>query len=717
MKQVIQDVRTGEITVLDVPAPQAGPGLALVRTAASLLSPGTERTLVEFAGRSLLGKARARPDLARRTIEKAAQEGVLATLEAVQSRLDRPVAVGYSSAGVIEELGPELAGLRVGQRVVCAGGGYAVHAELAAMPRNLMAPLPDGVSLESGCFATLAAVVLHGIRLAEVQVGHRVAVIGLGLLGQLAMRIVRAAGGRPWGVDLVESRVERARTAGCSASLRADADEAGPAFTAGVGFDSILICASTSSSDPVDLAGELARERARIVAVGDVGLQIPRRVYYAKELDLIVSRAYGPGRYDPEYEERGADYPIGYVRWTIARNLEAIGELLASGKLAVDDLVTHRFPVSQAPDAYQLLQDPVEDTLAIVLEYPDGTRPRRDPVRFKPASLDKTKRVRLGVIGAGNFATSTALPALSRIPEIELAAIVSGSGLSSADAGRRFGFEYAASDPRGVYQDASIDTVAILTRHNLHARQIVEAIQAGKHVFCEKPPALSTRELGEIASALRQFPSQVFTVGYNRRFAPLTTLLMEFVASAKTPCSIIYRVNAGPLPAGHWLLDEEQGGGRLIGECGHFIDLMGAIVGSPAERVLASQGAGSPGDPSYAIQIDYADGSNGSLMYATGGDRRLSKERIEYFGGGRAAVLDDFRRLELVQGGRVRAHRRWLRQDKGHRAIWSRFVAAIRAGEEPIPYSSLFMTSAVTFAAQRAIERGQPVEPQEFLPD
>lgn len=717
MKQAIQDVRTGEISVLDVPAPRPGRRQALIKTAASLISPGTERALADFGAKSLIGKARARPDLVRRTLEKAAQEGLLSTVEAVQNRLDQPMAMGYSSAGVIEQLGADMAGFRVGQRVICGGGGYAVHAELAVVPRNLMAPLPEEVSFEAGAFGTLAAIALHGMRLAQVQVGDRVAVIGLGLLGQLAMRLVDSAGARPWGVDLSESRVGAAREAGYSASTREQAEGAGPAFTAGRGFDSILICASTASPDPIELAGALARDRGRIVVIGDVGLQLPRRIYYEKELDLVVSRAYGPGRYDPSYEERGRDYPIAYVRWTAGRNLEAVSDLLASDKLQVEDLISYRFPIEEAGRAYELIRDQEQESMAVLLTYPTAETIKRGAVQLREREHQpQTGTIRLGLLGAGGFATSTALPALKRVSQIQLAVIASKSGLSSAAAGRRFGFENAVSDLIEILEDKSIDAIAILTPHDQHSEQVRAAIEAGKHVFCEKPPALNPEQLAGIAQSLIRSPGRVFTVGYNRRFAPLSTRLREFAAEVDAPCEILYRVNAGPLPEDHWLLDPQVGGGRLIGECGHFVDLISALAGSPAARVTAARSGGRPADPSYTVQIEFEDGSQATLVYATSGDRRLPKERLEYFGGGRAAVLDDFRMLQLIQDGRRRVHRSWLRQDKGHRAIWSRFVQAINEDQPPIPYDSLLLTSAVTFAAHASIERGQKVDPSEFLP-
>lgn len=717
MKQAIQDVRTGEIAVVEVPDPRPAPGQALVATRASVISPGTERGLAAFAGKSMLGKARSRPDLVQRVLEKASQEGLVSTFESVRSRLDQPMPIGYSSSGIVQEAGSQLGRFSPGQRVICAGGGYAVHAEKALVPRNLLAPLPDNVTFEEGAFGTLAGIVVHGLRLAQVQVGERVAVIGLGLLGQLALRLVSAAGALPWGVDLAPARVSFARSAGYQADERAHALEAAWQFTNGFGFDSVLILASSESSDPIELAGEIARDRAKIIAIGEVGLDIPRRLYYEKELELTVSRAYGPGRYDPEYEEQGHDYPIGYVRWTVGRNLQAVADLLAAGKLKVDDLITHRFAIDDAPEAYRVLRDAPEKSLAILLDYPDAAGPGPRKVRIRDGE-GKTNEgmVRVGVLGAGNFAMSTALPAMRRVPGLDLVGIVSRSGLSSASAARRYGFEYAASRVEDLLQDERIDVLAIFSRHNQHLGQIIAGLEAGKHVFCEKPPALTPDELDELANALHGSAGQVFSVGYNRRFAPLSLTLQEFVSGLAQPCAMIYRVNAGGLPADHWLLNPEVGGGRLVGECGHFFDLMGALAGSEPVEIHASRIVSSGSDPGFTVQVSYRDGSIGTLVYSTSGSRRTSKERLEYFGSGRSAILDNFRTLVLASGNGRRVKRHWLRQDKGHRAIWERFALAVRDQQPPIDPADLISTSAITFAAQASIEQSRSVALHEFLP-
>ncbi len=655
MKQLVQDLRSGETRLLEVPIPQPRPGTVLVRTAASVVSAGTERALAEFAGRGLVGKARARPDLVRQTLDKARREGLLTTLEAVRNRLEEPLPLGYASAGTVVEVGEGVADLRRGDRVACAGGGYAVHAEYAVVPRNLLARLPDSVGFESAAFATLGAIALHGFRLAWPQLGERIAVIGLGLLGRLAAAVARAAGCAVFGVDVEADRVRRARETGLAAALRPEAESAGAAFSEGRGFDVVLICADTPSSDPVELAAALARDRARVVVIGNVRMEVPRSLYYEKELSLTVARSYGPGRYDPEYEEKGRDYPIGYVRWTEGRNLEAFVELLAEGRVDVRPLITHRFPIEQAPEAYALLRaGGAGRPLGVVLTYPqEETPPERRAVPLVARPVSPAAPLRLGALGAGNFARNVLFPTLRRLPEVELVGVASGGGPAGVQAARRHGFRYTTSDEAELLADPQINAVAVLTRHHLHARQVVAALQAGKHVFCEKPLALNREELEAVAEALAA-SGRLLTVGFNRRFAPMAQELKDFFQTVDGPLALHYRVNAGPLPLDHWLHDPEQGGGRLIGEACHFVDFLTFLVGEPPARVHARA---LPDDARYRqdnvlLTLEFPDGSLGTIAYLAAGDRAFPKERVEVFGGGRAAALEDFRRLDLVADGR-----------------------------------------------------------------
>lgn len=710
MKQLLQNLRTGQTSIVEVPIPSPKPGTVLVQTAASLVSAGTERMLVEFAEKSLLGKARSRPDLLRQLIEKGRREGVLTTLEAAFNRLDQPMPLGYSSAGRVAAVGPGVRGFEVGERVACAGGNYAVHAEYAVVPVNLVATLPDQVDFESAAFVTLGAIALHGFRLAEAQIGESVGVIGLGLLGLLAVGIARAAGCRVFGVDLDERRVSLAAQMGARAVQRSQAEEAAAAFSRGRGLDVVLICADTASADPVELAGLIARDRARVVAIGAVGLNLPRKIYYQKELFFVNSRSYGPGRYDPSYEEGGRDYPLGYVRWTEGRNLEAVVDLLASGQLDVHRLITHRFPIEEAPAAYELITGKrKEPFLGVLLTYPAQPTPVNPAARVESAISPAA--VRVGVLGAGNFATAVMLPALKNIPGLERVAIASAAGAHAQYAAAKFGFRYTAESEAQVLADPAINTVAILTRHNLHAGQVVRALQAGKHVFCEKPLALNVEQLMEIWQELQKAPGCLLTVGFNRRFAPLAEKLKAFIGKRQEPLFAHYRVNAGYLPPTHWLQDMEEGGGRIIGEGCHFIDFLTFLVGQPPISVMAQAlpDGGRYCQDNVLLTFAFPDGSLGSLAYLANGDKSFPKERLEVFTGGRIAILDDYRRLDMVQDGHRQVIHSRLRQDKGHRAEWLAFASAIQSGgEAPIPYEQLFGVSLASFAALEALRnRGE----------
>ncbi len=709
MKQLLNYMRTGETAVVDVPVPQPRPGTALVRTAASLLSAGTERMVVEFAKKNLLEKARSRPDLVRLVLDKARREGVRNTIETAFNRLDQPMALGYSSAGTIVALGKGLQGFQVGDRVACAGGNYAVHAEYAVVPQNLMAAIPEGVDFEAAAFATLGAIALQGFRLADPHVGDRVAVIGLGLLGLLTVGIARAAGCAVFGVDLDPARVDLARRLGAQAVLRAEALEAAGAFSRGRGCDAVLICADTHASDPVELAGALARDRARVVAVGAVGLEVPRKTYYEKELSLLISRSYGPGRYDPAYEEGGKDYPIGYVRWTEGRNLEAILDLIAGGKLDVQALITHRIPIEQAPDAYALITGKSKEAfLGVLLTYSQAeTALPAARVEFpQPKTAAINGEPGLGVLGAGNYAGAVFLPAVQAVGMARRVGIASATGLSAERLARRFGFGYATSQEKEVLDDPAVNAVVVLTRHQEHARQALACLERGKAVFCEKPLAIEAEELDAIQAALEKPASPLLMVGFNRRFAPLARQLKAFFEPASEPMAVYYRVNAGYLPPTHWVHDPQQGGGRIIGEGCHFVDFLTYLVGEPPVSVSA---LGLPDEGRYhednvSMAFTFPNGSVGTVAYLANGDKSFAKERVECFCGGRVAVLDDFRALELTHDGRRKAVKNRMGQDKGHRAGWEAFLKALKAGgPPPIPYEHLMGVTRATFAAVESL--------------
>jgi predicted dehydrogenase/threonine dehydrogenase-like Zn-dependent dehydrogenase len=707
MKQVIQNLRSGKTSLVEVPIPTPGPGMALIQTAASLVSIGTERSLVEFAGKSMLGKARSRPDLVRQTLDKLRREGVISTLEAITQRLDQPLLLGYSSAGRVIAVGEGTRKVKVGDRVACAGGGYAVHAEFAVVPENLMTHLPDSVDFETGAFTTLGAIALHGFRLAQIQVGETVAVIGLGLLGQLTVQLALAGGCKVLGVDLEEPRVDLAGTFGAEAVLRAEALEAADYITKGKGFDAVLICADTPSNDPVQLAGEIARDRGSVVAVGAVGLEIPRNLYFQKELSLLISRSYGPGRYDPTYEEMGQDYPIGYVRWTEGRNLAAIVELMEVGRLNVQPLITHRFLIDQALEAYELITKPEGSSpLGVIISYPGSPGKETEEsrlIRFREPALQPSSHIRLGVLGAGNFAMAVMLPAMKHAKGVDFAGIATATGVKGEHAAKRYGFQYATTQEGQIYEDETINAIAILTRHHLHAQQVVSGLKSGKHVFCEKPLALNRDQLMQILEAMRD-SDRLLMVGFNRRFAPASKRLKSFLSPLKDPCFMHYRINAGAIPSTHWVQDPAQGGGRIIGEACHFIDFLTFLTDSLPIRVKT---VGLPEDDRFPednihITITFADGSQGAISYLANGDRSFPKERLEVFCSGHIAVLDDFRTLEMISQGKHRTWRSRWKQDKGHRAEWEAFSDAIlKGGFPPIPYSHLI---SVTMASIAAVE-------------
>jgi predicted dehydrogenase len=719
MKQLLQNMRDGKTFVTEVPIPTPRTGQALVHVAASLVSAGTERMLVEFAEKSLVGKARSRPDLFRQVLDKMKREGVVSTLQSVFNRLDQPMALGYSSAGTIVGLGAGMDGFKVGQRMACAGGGYAVHAEYNLVPGNLITPLPDSVDFESAAFTTLGAIALHGFRLAEPQIGERVAVIGLGLLGLLTSQIATAAGCHVLGIDTNPERTALAGQFGITTSSREAAVDQSLAFTSQRGFDSVIICADTTSSDPVELAGAIARDRARVVATGAVGLTLPRKVYYEKEINFINSRSYGPGRYDPSYEENGRDYPIGYVRWTEGRNLEAVVDLLAAGKLNVKPLITHRFPIEQAPVAYEIITGKKKESfLGVILTYEEKQVSEDRKVEFHAANILPAD-VRLGVIGAGLFANATLLPAIKKLKGIEPVGIASSSGLHARHSGSKFGFAYADSDDERILNDPDITTILILTRHDSHADLVIKALKAGKHVFVEKPLAVDAGQLNGVIEQLSVSNQQLVTVGYNRRFAPLAMELSRFLSGRTEPLHAHYRVNAGYLPPNHWLHDPVQGGGRIIGEGCHFVDFITFLVGSAPASVsaYALPDINKYHEDNVSMTFTFPDGSIGVVDYLASGDKSFPKEKVEVFCDGGVAVLDDFRVLEMVRDGK-RKTSKLLNQDKGHLAEMQAFAQAIRlGGQPPIPYDQLISVTKATFAAMQSLRSGQPVKvDEEFSP-
>jgi predicted dehydrogenase/threonine dehydrogenase-like Zn-dependent dehydrogenase len=722
MKQVFQDARSAEVTVVEVPAPKLLAGCVLIRTAASLVSAGTERASSEFASKNLLQKARMRPDLVRDVLSKISRDGLLATVSTVRSRLDQPTALGYSSAGTVVAVGEGIADINPRDRVACAGAGHAVHAEFACVPRLLVARIPsETVTFDDAAFTTLGAVALHGVRNADVKLGEVVAVIGLGLLGQLTVQILKAAGCCVLGMDISEERAQLALRLGADAVSTSSSgfQDSCLQYSGRHGADAVLITAQSPSNDPVNLAGAVARNRAVVVAVGTVAMDIPRRFFYEKELDFRVSRSYGPGRYDCAYEQKGIDYPIGYVRWTETRNMEAFLKLLADRKLDLRALVTHRFPIARAHSAYDLITGKThEPFLAVLIAYPElADDTRQVSVTAPDRHIASDQSLRIGLLGAGSFATSTLLPAIKRVGGVEMVVACAANGSHAQHAAAKFGFRSCTTDEQEILSNPAVNTVVITTRHHLHAAQVIAALRSNKHVFCEKPLCLNESELHDIGAAHdgQPPPRPLLMVGFNRRFAPLAVRLKRFLKDVHEPLAIHYRVNAGFLPADHWLNDPLQGGGRILGEVCHFVDFLCFLTNSSPLEVETR----SLPNPSHysndnvVSSLRFADGTQGTISYLANGDKSFSKERIEVFGGGSVAVLEDFRRLELVRGGKKRVFRSLLRQDKGHRVEWKAFVTAIQTGaESPIPFREVVTTMLATFALEESRCLGQPVTVQ-----
>lgn len=714
MKQLLQNVSTGAITVDEVPSPARGSASLLVTTRFSLISAGTERAVMEMGRASLVGKARARPDLVRKVVDAARADGVGATYAKVRGRLDEPNPLGYSLAGVVLETcadGPAAPG----ELVACAGAGLASHAELVSVPRTLCARAPEGVAAEDAAYATVASIALHGVRLTGVGLGDVVAVVGLGLVGQLTLELVAAAGCVALGADPDPGRVDLAREAGFFATGDpAELEAEAARLTAGRGADGVLITAACRSAAPLATGTAAARERATVCIVGDVAVESPRAPLFAKELKLVVSRSYGPGRYDPTYEEGGIDYPAGYVRWTEGRNLEEVLRLMGSGQLRPGRLTTHTFDLADGAAAYQLLEGE-EPSLGILLRYPDiaaaEDRALRLPEAGRPRLRDAARQLRrvtgrttrVGMIGAGTFARGVLMPQLTR--RAELTAVATATGVSARASAERFGAALATTDAEAVLQSPEIDAVVVATRHDTHADYAARALAAGKHVFVEKPLGLNEVELATVEAAAAESDA-VLMVGFNRRFAPLARRLREALGG-RGPLVITYRVNAGRIPRDHWTQDPSMGGGRIVGEACHFVDFAMFLTGSAPTAVdAAAIGGGSePREDSFAATLRFADGSVAVIVYSALGDSALPKERIEVMGETGAGVLEDFRTLQIYRQGREDKVTR--RRDKGHAAEIEAFLSGARRGEQPWPVTDMAAAMRATFALRDAVAGGQ----------
>ncbi|MDH3593181.1 MAG: bi-domain-containing oxidoreductase, partial [Planctomycetota bacterium] len=643
MQQIQQNYRSGELDVVDVPIPALKPGGVLVANAFSLISTGTERNTVVTAKKSLVGKARSRPDLVRQVFKVAKREGLLETYRMVRNKLDTPIPLGYSCAGYVVGVADDVDGFRIGERVACAGTGYASHSEVVFAPRHLVAAVPEGVTLEAAAYTTLGAIALQGVRQADVSLGDRVAVIGLGLLGQLTVQILKAAGCKVFAVDLAEDLVELGRKGGADLALPRSADIARGAdvFSDGWGVDRVILTASTRSTDPVELAGAIAREKGIVVVVGNVNMDVPRELYYRKELDLRLSRSYGPGRYDRRYEERGIDYPLPYVRWTEGRNLSAFLGLIADGSLNTELLTSHRFKFEEAEQAYRLVTGENEErSVGILLRYQAAQSTPAEILRraAQPIETPPAGAVGVSFLGAGSFAQNFLLP---KLPGAVMRCVVTSTGLAARSVKEKFGFARADTDPATAIADEGTRAIFIATRHDSHAELAAAALRAGKYVFVEKPLAVTPEQLATVEDAVREVGSGRLMVGFNRRFAPAATALRDALKDRTGPLALHYRVNAGTLPREHWLYDPVAGGGRILGEACHFVDFAIFLTEERIRRVFAAALPG-PQQENVAMTLEFAGGSMATIQYLANGDRALSKEWIEVFCDGRVVQIDDF---------------------------------------------------------------------------
>ncbi len=706
MKQIAQNYKNGELSLLSVPVPACRPGGVLVRTAFSLISAGTELMKVSESKLSLLGKARARPDQVKKVLSSVSQQGLRATYKKVMNRLDSYTPLGYSLSGIVVEVGEGVDEFQIGQAVACAGNQFAFHAEYNWAPLNMCVPVPQGVGLDQAAFATVGAIALHGMHQGEIAMGETAFVVGLGLLGQIAVRLLHGAGVSVFGCDLVPERCRLAEAGGAVAcavphspefdTLRSRLSE----LTGGHGADCVFITASGNGSAAVELAAMMARDRGRVVDIGKCGLDLPYNAYYEKELSLRFSRSYGPGRYDPLYEEGGVDYPIGYVRWTERRNMACVIGLLAAGRVDFSSLISQVHPFDAAVDVYEKMNKGEISGLGVLFRYPgDQGLDRRIP--GKAAAAPRASAIRLGVIGAGNYASSMLLPHLAANPDVRLVEVATNTALSAANGVKKFGFARQSTDVAGLLTAEDVDAVVIATRHASHARLVCAALKTGKAVFVEKPLAVDEEGLAQIAQVAAETGNDRLMVGFNRRFAPMLTQLKQLWGPRAGRHVLDYRVNAGQLDKGSWVADSINEGSRFVGEGCHFVDTVSWWLGADPVQVSAASTRGD-GD-NLLVTLTYPDGSIANIGYFTQGDSRYPKERLEIFGQGWVASFDNFRRFELWRGGKsksVRSHS----VDKGQGAEMSAFVEAVKSGGPmPVAFESLVATTAATLAAQRSV--------------
>ena len=710
MKQLIQNFKTGDLYVGDVPVPSLSPNMVLVENKFSLISAGTEKGTVKVAQASLIGKAKQRPDLVAQVLQNIKKEGLKATIDKVKTKLDSLKALGYSTSGVVHASLDSNNKFKPGDRVACAGQDFASHSEMVTIPQNLVAKIPDGVSDEEASFTTLGAIAMQGVRQADPQLGDNVCVIGLGLLGQITCQLLKANGCNVFGIDLSEGMVQLAKKHSADDALnRADANLMNAAidFTNGKGFDSVIITAAAPSNDPIELSSELARKKGKIIVVGAVKLDIQRDPYFfRKELELKLSCSYGPGRYDTSYEENGIDYPYAYVRWTEQRNMDAFLRLLEKKLLNIAPLITHTFEIQEAEKAYDIVMGRIEEPfIGVLLKYPSRAEKFESII---PLRTGKKGGLNIGFIGAGSFAQSYLIP-YAKSFGASLNTVVTSKGITSINVANKFKFDNSSADSVDVVGNKDIDTVFIATQHNTHAKFVIEALNAGKNVFVEKPLAMNLEELKAVEVAFKKSDATLM-VGFNRRFAPVCIEAKKIFKNIAEPIVLNFRINAGFIPKEHWAQNKEFGGGRIIGEMCHFIDLMQYFTDSKPVRVYADCIDGNnellKNDDNISIVVKFDNGSIGNLTYLANGDKSVPKERLEIFGGGKTFVINDFRGGESHISNKVQ---KVASNGKGHKEEVEAFLTSVKNGtNQPISMESMILTTKTTFAIVDSISTGLP---------
>ena len=710
MKQLIQSFKTGELGLFDVPAPVCEKNGALVQTTVSLVSAGTEKMLVDFAKKSMLAKAKDRPDLVKQVIDKMKKEGVRNTLEKVFTKLDTPIPLGYSLAGRVVEVGSELSGINIGDRVACGGAGYANHAEINYVPKNLMVKIPDGVDDIDASFVTVGAIALQGVRQTAPLLGEKVAVMGLGLLGQLTVQLLKANGCKVIGSDIDPDKMALAKKLGCDEVCHAgELISKSNEFTNGYGVDAVIIAASTSSNQPITDAAEISRMRGRVVLVGMVGMDVPRNTYYKKELEIKLSMAYGPGRYDPEYEEKGIDYPYDLVRFTEQRNFEAFLGLIQEGKITPKELITHSYDFDDAMSAYDLLEGRIKEKyLGIVLNYKRDIKLEDEKIVQRSEKKISNDKVNIGLIGAGNFTKSVILPNIQKVGDFEFVGLCTATGVSAQGTGKKYDFKYITTDSEEIFKNSEINSVFITTRHNDHANKVLKAIESKKHCFVEKPLCIYEEELEAIKEAYTG--ETIVQVGFNRRFSPMIEKMKKFISGQ---ISVNYRINAGIIPKNVWIQDRTIGGGRIIGEVCHFIDTCSYLIGSEVKSVFATTlnkaDQSIPNEDNVNIVLNYANGSTATISYYAYGDNSMPKEYIEVFSSGLSMQMNDFRELIIFKGGKS-SKEKSANQDKGFVNEFKAFKEAVKSGNEAISFDSIYNTTKTTFKILESIRSKSLVE-------